>query len=299
MWVHRFSASCAAAGPFAQLPAGGDQPFVMGRAAQRRDRGGAADGPVGQARGADGLGGVLGDVVRHRRGGQVGAGCGQTTGAADRAGVGLGPEPHDTPQVSIDRGQLLVSPGLMPAARALSRSRCACTSRATAAAAWPMAACSSAVSNPAGGGWWSVGGGVEADDGVVVDDAAGLVFGDLDEPDPHQLVQLLAGQPGQAGQLAGDGDGEPAPQLGGQGVEQDVPGVVVAVGAQRLAQQRVSRRVGAAAGDVAAVRGSGGRGRRGGAGRAAAARGGRCGWCGPGRRTARSAWRTRTDARPR
>ena len=36
-------------------------------------------------------------------------------------------------------------------------------------------------------------GGVEADDGVEVDDAACLVFGDLDEPDAELSAQLSSG----------------------------------------------------------------------------------------------------------
>jgi len=96
--------------------------------------------------------------------------------------------------------------------------------------------------------------GVESDDGVVVDDAAVLVFGDLNEPDPDLAAQLPLGDPGQAGELARQVDGEPAPQLGGERVEQHVPGVVVAVRAHRGAKARVVLLVVAAAGQVAAVR---------------------------------------------
>jgi hypothetical protein len=38
---------------------------------------------------------------------------------------------------------------------------------------------------------------VQADDRVVVDGAAVLVFGDLDEPDPDLAAQLALGDPGQ------------------------------------------------------------------------------------------------------
>src|SRR5262249_28758237 len=155
---------------------------------------------------------VFGDVVRHGRGGQVGAGCGQTDGAADRASVGLGPEPHDTPKVIVNCGQLLCAAGL----------------DACGAGVEPVQVCVHVQGDGVGGladglaqqrgiepGWWRLVVplcGVQADHGVVVDDAAGLVLGDLDEPDPDQLVQLLTGQPGQAGELAGHGDGEPPPQ---------------------------------------------------------------------------------------
>src|SRR6266498_3718651 len=64
-----------------------------------------------------------------------------------------------------------------------------------------------------------VAGCVEPDDGVVVDDAAGLVFGDFDEPDSDLGAQVLVRDSGQAGELAGQVDGEPAPQLGGGGGE--------------------------------------------------------------------------------
>jgi hypothetical protein len=60
-----------------------------------------------------------------------------------------------------------------------------------------------------------VAGRVEPDDGVVVDDAAGLVLGDLDEPDPDISAQLLLGDSGQAGEVAGQVDDEPSPQVRG------------------------------------------------------------------------------------
>jgi hypothetical protein len=88
---------------------------------------------------------------------------------------------------------------------------------------------------------------------VVVDDATDLVLSNLDEPDPYLLAQLLLGDPEQAGQLAGEVDGEAAPQFRREGVEQDMPGVVVAVGAQRLAEPWIVRMVDAGTGDVAAM----------------------------------------------
>jgi hypothetical protein len=51
----------------------------------------------------------------------------------------------------------------------------------------------------------------EPDDGVVVDHAAGLVFRDLDEPDLDLGAEGFLGDPGQAGELAGQVDDEPAP----------------------------------------------------------------------------------------
>ena len=95
---------------------------------------------------------------------------------------------------------------------------------------------------------------VEADDGVEVDDAACLVFGDLDEPDAELGAQGFLGDPGQPGQVAGQVGDEPAPQVTRVGVEQHGGFVVVAVGAHRLAEPGVSLDVPGRAGDVAAVR---------------------------------------------
>ena len=63
-------------------------------------------------------------------------------------------------------------------------------------------------------------GGIEADDGVEVDDAAGLVLGDLDEPDADQDAEPFLGDAQAAGELAGQVGDEPAPQVGRVGVEQ-------------------------------------------------------------------------------
>src|SRR5262249_6085866 len=95
--------------------------------------------------------------------------------------------------------------------------------------------------------------GVETDDRVVVDDAAGLVFGDLDESDPDLGAELLLRDPGQAGEPPGQVDDEPAPQVGAAGVEQDVPGVVVAVRAQWLAEPTIVGVVHSGARDIATV----------------------------------------------
>src|SRR5215211_9027162 len=100
------------------------------------------------------------------------------------------------------------------------------------------------------GGWWGVGvGAVQADDDVEVDCAAFLVFGHLD----IRYADLPAGLGGEEAGLAGQGpaqvDGGPPPELGRQGVPEDRPGVVVAVGTERRAQGRVATdvAVGAAA----------------------------------------------------
>ena len=62
-----------------------------------------------------------------------------------------------------------------------------------------------------GGGGWLVGvaGGVEAEGGVEVDHAAGLVLGDLDVPDRGEVAELPLSEPGQAGKMAGQVGGEP------------------------------------------------------------------------------------------
>ena len=84
---------------------------------------------------------------------------------------------------------------------------------------------------------------VEPDDGVEVDDATMLVFGDLGVGDPELRGEGLAGEPGLAGQLPAQGDGEATPQFRGAGVEQHRPGVVVAARAQRFAEPVVFPRV--------------------------------------------------------
>ena len=86
------------------------------------------------------------------------------------------------------------------------------------------------------GGLVGVAGGVEADDGVVVDDAAGLGLGDLDEPDRGLAAELALGESGVAGEVARQVSEKPFPQVPGVGVEQHGGGVVVAVGAQGPAQ---------------------------------------------------------------
>ena len=78
----------------AEPPRGGDHPPVVGVAAQRLEVEPGADGPVGDAGGVEGFGGVLGDVVRHGLDRQRAAGAGQVRGVADGPGVGLGAEPQ-------------------------------------------------------------------------------------------------------------------------------------------------------------------------------------------------------------
>ena len=80
---------------------------------------------------------------------------------------------------------------------------------------------------------------VEPNDGVEVDDAAPLVLSDLDEPDPDELAELLAGDPAEAGQMARQVGDEAAPQLPGYRVEQHRGPVVVAVAAHRPAKPRI------------------------------------------------------------
>ena len=60
-------------------------------------------------------------------------------------------------------------------------------------------------------------GGVEADHGVEVDDAACLVFGDLDVADAQVGAQPLAGDAGEPGQVPGQVGGEPLEQRARRG----------------------------------------------------------------------------------
>ena len=67
-------------------------------------------------------------------------------------------------------------------------------------------------------------------------------------------AQLLAGDPGQPGQVPGQVGGEPAPQVPRVGVEQHGGLIVVAVAAHRLAEAGILFDVPGRAGDVPAVR---------------------------------------------
>ncbi|GAA3952647.1 hypothetical protein GCM10023085_38940 [Actinomadura viridis] len=87
------------------------------------------------------------------------------------------------------------------------------------------------------------GGSVESDDGVEVDDAAPLVFGDFGEGDGEGVAELAEGEAGGFGDASSQGHGEASPQLRREGVEEDGAGVVVAVGAQWLPEAPVLRRV--------------------------------------------------------
>src|ERR1019366_3537786 len=82
---------------------------------------------------------------------------------------------------------------------------------------------------PGGRGGRRPGGAVEPDDGVEVDHAAALVFGDLGVGDAQLRGERRAAHPGLAGECPAQGNGEAAPEFGGRGVEQDRAGVVVAV----------------------------------------------------------------------
>ena len=107
---------------------------------------------------------------------------------------------------------------------------------------------------PGGRGRVVVAGGVQADHGVEVDDAAGLVLGHLDIADPDQGAEPFLGDAQAAGQMAGQVGGEPAPQVPRPGVEQHGGVIVVAVAAHRLPEPGIVLDVAGRAGDVAAVR---------------------------------------------
>ena len=113
----------------AELPGGGDEPPVVGGAAQVLDVTVLAEPLGGQAGGGEGLGGVLGDVVGDGLAVQRLAGAGQGGAVPDDAGVGLRAEPSVTAWPSWPMARL------------------------TAAAAWPMASHSMSAVMPSGGGW--------------------------------------------------------------------------------------------------------------------------------------------------
>ena len=97
-------------------------------------------------------------------------------------------------------------------------------------------------------------GSVEADGDVDVDDAAGLELHDFGVGDLARLPELGDGQTAGAGEGALQGDVEPAPQLGGVPLPDHVPGVVVAVDAQRGAEPFVVVAVAGVAPQRTAVR---------------------------------------------
>lgn len=95
---------------------------------------------------------------------------------------------------------------------------------------------------------------VQADQGVEVDDRAALELRDLRERHPTPTAQVGHRQPQPGGQGAGQGNGEPPPQLRGGPLPHHVPAVVVAVRAQRLPQPAVALAVRGHAADEPAVR---------------------------------------------
>src|SRR5690606_5225380 len=102
---------------------------------------------------------------------------------------------------------------------------------------------------------WLVGvAAVQADDGVEVDDAAGLVLGDFGEGDADLPVERRVGHPGGGGEVAAQVGGEAAPQLSGVGVPQHVADVVVGVGVERLADALVVAAMAFEAGRASAAR---------------------------------------------
>jgi hypothetical protein len=89
---------------------------------------------------------------------------------------------------------------------------------------------------------------------MEVDDAAPLVFSNLGERDPDLGRKCSVGEPRLAGQSTAQGHREAAPQFGRAGVEKHRAGVVVAVRAQRLPEQRIIPRVPGGARQPDAVR---------------------------------------------
>ena len=197
---------------------------------------GPRTGRCGQARGLDGLGGVFSDVVRYRLGRQRRPGAGQSAGRADYPGVDLCPESKNTPQAGA------------VATMAYGRR---CRRLASSADGWCRGDGSGGLADGLGeqrggvagrGGWQSSPGASRRMMAWKWTTPRAWNSATLTNRTRDLLAQGLLGEAGQAGQLAGQVDGEPAPQFGGVGVEQDVPGVVVAVRAQRLAERGSSGR---------------------------------------------------------
>jgi hypothetical protein len=129
-----------------------------------------------------GLGGVLGHVARDLGVGHVAAGC-------DRPYIELAP----------------------PGQRAGREARRGGRGDPDGAGGLVNGGSKQSEGGPGGRGVGWPGGAVEPDDGVEVDDAAALVFGDLGVGDPQLCGEGLAGEPGLTGESAPQGDTEAAP----------------------------------------------------------------------------------------
>ncbi|GAA2918868.1 hypothetical protein GCM10020221_13900 [Streptomyces thioluteus] len=90
---------------------------------------------------------------------------------------------------------------------------------------------------PGGRGFAGAGGAVEADDGVEVDRCPSLVLGDFRERKSGVAGEVGLGDACGGGEVAADVAGEAVPEFAGVGVPEDVCGVVVAGGAQRLSDE--------------------------------------------------------------
>src|SRR5262249_40131109 len=185
----------------AQIPASGDEPLVMLGAGERVNRLGTTQGTVRKAGGANGLGGVFGDVVRYRLGRQRLPGAGQSVSSwTDDPGIDLCPKPQDTPQGRINgRRRRRVAEGRWESPQDGLSQQGGCL------AGNDSGGLADGLRQQVGGVLARrrlavIAGAVQADNCVVVDDATDLVLSNLDEPDPHLLAQLLLGNPEQAGQ---------------------------------------------------------------------------------------------------
>ena len=214
----------------AELPGGGDHPPVVRGAAQVLDVDQVSQPLIGQAGDGQGLGGVLSDVVGHRLAIKRLASARDRV-AMDRPGVGLRAEPEQDSSARAEIG-----------------------GDADGGGGLADGVAQQAGGVPGGRGPVVLGRGVQPDHGVEVDDAARLVLGHLDIPDAELSTQLLAGDPGQPGQVPGQVGGEPAPQVPCVGIEQHGGLIVVAVAAHRLTEPGVIFDVAGRAGDIPAVR---------------------------------------------
>ncbi|NBE93044.1 hypothetical protein GUY59_07485 [Nonomuraea sp. K271] len=204
-----------------QTHAGGDQPagvLANGQGVEVVER---LDTPVQRADALGGLGGVFGDV----RGDSL---LGEITAHRDAAYVELG-APAEAAAQRLDL-------------RRDDRRR------------MPSSQCQSVGGRPGRRRRGRAVRTVEADDGVEVDDAPALVLGDLGEGDRRLLAQRLDRQPVEPREATAQRQREAPPQLRADGVEQHRPLVVVAVGAQRLAEPLIVGAVPVGAGHDPPVR---------------------------------------------
>ncbi len=152
-------------------------------------------------------------------------------GAADRPDVDLPPEPEHQPPFPIG----VLSSGCVPGGPTLP----AFVQDTGACGGGADGVVEELGGGPSGRFACGAGGAVEADDGMEMDLAAFLVFGDLGVGEGGVVPQGPLREPGGLGDLSTKVGGEACPQGRGVRVPQDRARVVVVLGVERGAEQPV------------------------------------------------------------